>query len=106
MLRESFRPWGQLEWVLKRLPRSDWSLVGALATEARCLAAWWELRARSQLSYYSLFEIEYEPSYRREEAEALLFRRRRVYQALGGQKSRILRFGLIERVENIVNAVL
>jgi len=30
------RPWGELEWVLRRFAVSDWDLLGCLAAEQRC----------------------------------------------------------------------
>lgn len=32
------RPWGALEWVLPRVPDKQWSLLGTIATEDRCIA--------------------------------------------------------------------
>lgn len=33
-----FRPWGRFDWLLNKLPRVQWHVVGALSTEDRCLS--------------------------------------------------------------------
>ncbi len=40
MLRRRLRPWGDLAWVLGKLPGRTWSMLMCLATEDRCLSAW------------------------------------------------------------------
>ncbi len=41
-MAETFRPWGQLNWLLGKLPAADWSFLGTLGTEDRCSAAFLE----------------------------------------------------------------
>jgi hypothetical protein len=38
MLSVNFRPWGELEWLLKKLNTNKWYYVGCLSTEDRCLS--------------------------------------------------------------------
>jgi hypothetical protein len=40
MLRRRLRPWGDLAWLLGKLPSRTWSVLMCLATEDRCLSAW------------------------------------------------------------------
>jgi hypothetical protein len=56
MLRNAFRPWGLLSWVLDHLPPTTWHLVG-LGCEERCLSAHELLRARGQLADIRMLKI-------------------------------------------------
>jgi hypothetical protein len=39
MINGPFRPWGTVAWLLPKLGADPWHIVGALATEDRCLSA-------------------------------------------------------------------
>jgi hypothetical protein len=38
-----YRPWGPLDWILKKLPGRLWGMLGSLSTEDRCVATFAEL---------------------------------------------------------------
>jgi hypothetical protein len=42
-MAENFRPWGQLSWLVGKLPLANWSFLGTLGTEDRCTAAYLQL---------------------------------------------------------------
>ena len=42
-MAENFRPWGQLNWLMGKLPAANWSFLGTLGTEDRCTAAYLQL---------------------------------------------------------------
>jgi len=104
MLREKFRPWGQLHWVLSKLPPHTWSLLGCLATEDRCVPVWEHLR-RSRIAGPSMF-VEVTEQHSRFSALA--------DELKAIQRSKMLRAGapsaervhpLLDTHENIVAAV-
>ena len=43
-MAENFRPWGQLKWLIGKLPAGDWSFLGTLGTEDRCTSAFSQLK--------------------------------------------------------------
>jgi hypothetical protein len=47
-MADIFRPWGQLDWVIGKLPGDDWSFLGTLGTEDRCTAAYLALSSHIQ----------------------------------------------------------
>ncbi|WP_417726208.1 hypothetical protein [Roseovarius sp.] len=38
-MADIFRPWGQLQWLMGKLPGGNWSFLGTLGTEDRCTTA-------------------------------------------------------------------
>jgi hypothetical protein len=59
----SYRPWGDLLWLLDKLPQADWFLLGCLGTETRSLAAWKQLKLHGLSTQSRLARIQ-EPIYR------------------------------------------
>lgn len=60
---KTFRPWGTLNWIMSQLSVvPNWSLLGALGTEERSLAAWRQLNTLGKLGFYSLLNIIDVPS--------------------------------------------
>ena len=41
-MADVFRPWGQLHWLMDKLPGGGWSFLGTLGTEDRCSIAFTE----------------------------------------------------------------
>lgn len=37
MSSNTFRPWGELKWVMSKLHTNKWDIIGSLSTEIRCL---------------------------------------------------------------------
>lgn len=38
-MTSQFRPWGQLDWLMPKLPGNPWGILGVLGTEDRCVAS-------------------------------------------------------------------
>ena len=104
MLRQHFRPWGRLQWVLSKLPASTWSVLGCLATEDRCVPVWEYLRG-SGIAGPSMF-VEITEQHSRFSALSA--------ELKAIQKSKVLHIGvpsaerahpLLDLHENIVAAV-
>lgn len=55
------RPWGRIEWVLDRLTRDDWSILGCISTEERSVEALRNLGGRGQLGATKFFIEVIEP---------------------------------------------
>lgn len=52
-----FRPWGELRWVLEKIPVVDWSLLGAISPEDRCLSTWLAAKGVGRVHAESLLRI-------------------------------------------------
>ncbi len=52
-----FRPWGELKWLLSKLPSEKFSLLGCLATEIRCSGTFKELSDLNLLHFSKFLEI-------------------------------------------------
>lgn len=53
MLGKKFRPWGQLDWILKKSPALNWSLLGSVSFEHRCTAL------QEQMTDYGIHSLQY-----------------------------------------------
>jgi hypothetical protein len=62
MLGKKFRPWGQLHWVLSKLPSRRWSILGCLGTEERSIALWEYFNRRSSAGKSTLVRVQDLPS--------------------------------------------
>ncbi len=84
-----FRPWGNLNWVLNKCPKVNWSLLGSISTEDRWISALWQLYKQNRLEYIYLTDIEDEPSrfYQRQRKKIQIQKRK--YFFLNGNESHI-----------------
>src|SRR5437016_2790518 len=57
-----FRPWGQLAWVVPRIPNCNWSFIGNVSPEDRCLAAWHALSTLAPSSTAEFIQVIDPPS--------------------------------------------
>jgi len=57
-----FRPWGQLDWVVPRIPNCNWSFIGNVSPEDRCLAAWHVLSSLAPSSTGEFMQVIDPPS--------------------------------------------
>jgi hypothetical protein len=105
MLRASFRPWGQLSWVLKRLRVRQWSVLGCLATEERCLPVWEYARQNGHSSTGLFVEIADQHSRFTALAAELKSQWRAVLEGIGVPGSIIPIHPLFDITENIVNRI-
>jgi len=53
----SFRPWGEIGWTMKRYPANKWDFLGCVATEERCLSAYNFLVSNNLLLGATFYEI-------------------------------------------------
>lgn len=104
MLRGSFRPWGPLPWVLDHLQANDYSIIGALATEQRCLAAWNVVLRSGSPPRQLMFAIEDEPSRYSERGKEKLDKRLQEFLAEGGKTEDIRTFYLFDRSNAFIEA--
>jgi hypothetical protein len=73
-----------LSWVLDKTGVHNWSILGALSTEDRCLATWSLLRDRAYLAKTRLFEIKDNDSRFTDQTTAMLELRHREFLNSGG----------------------
>lgn len=110
MLRGSFRPWGPLPWLLARLSAKRWTLLGCIATEARCLETWKMLRSLGSFKHALMLEIhdehpsDHHPSRFYERTEAKIVHSKNAYFGAGGTEESIQRFYLSDAYGDIINA--
>ena len=105
MLRGSFRPWGQLPWVLNKLSTKSWSLLGCLATEERCLSVWEVMRLGGWTRRAQFIEILDSPSRFTKRASELRAEYREQLVSSGINLSQINQHSLFDLTENIVNRI-
>lgn len=58
----TYKPWGILDWVLKRSPCISWSLIGCFGTECRSLAVLQQLVEKRILVEALLYRVNDKPS--------------------------------------------
>lgn len=56
-----FHPWGQFQWLLNVVKKKDWSLLGCISTEERCLSVLEYLNNASISSLNNLFLLIKDP---------------------------------------------
>jgi hypothetical protein len=100
-----YRPWGMLHWVLAHCPKLQWSLLGCLSTEERCLAAWTMARNEGVLSSVYLAEIIDPPSRFQALTDERLKDRRDTFLNQGGNIADIRRHDLFARAGEIIQLV-
>ena len=55
---DKFRPWGKLQGLFTNLPDGDWGIIGCLATEERCVAAFAAMSNARFLSERLFFDLK------------------------------------------------
>jgi len=102
----NFRPWGLFPWLLQKIPKCSWSLLGALSTEDRCLTAWQIVASTGNLDKLTLLRIrDPVPSRYSDALEIGLQARYEQFKALGGKIGEVQEHALLERTEIIVNTL-
>jgi hypothetical protein len=99
-----FRPWGMLHWMHAHLGINDWSIIGCLGVEPRCLAAWHYLQSKRAVSKESFVRVDDPPSRYSELASRLLDRQQRRHERRSGNTNIIQRFDLFAQVDKLVQA--
>lgn len=100
-----YRPWGMLPWVLSHCPTLDWSLLGCLSVEERCLATWLTTKHRVNLATTYFAEVIDPPSRFKTETDARLKSRREAFIHDGGTEADIRQHGLFARTGEIIKLV-
>jgi len=98
-----YRPWGLLPWLLEHLPPVQWSLIGSLGTEERCLSAWQFLTQMKRLERTYLFGIEDPISRYKTETDNRLALRTAVFNAGGGVATDVHPKPLFARTGEIIS---
>lgn len=91
-----YRPWGILDWVIKRSPSVLWGLLGCLGTEERSLSAWTRLRALGCLGDYRMLRIADRPSRFTQRARLRLRERMSFFRQNGGRCKFLHNYDLID----------
>jgi hypothetical protein len=90
MITGSFRPWGNLKWLLDHLPPCQWGLLGSISTGDRALAAWKIISQMNCLRDDMMLQITDVPSsFWGEEPSTRLLERRNEYLQFGGKETNI-----------------
>jgi len=100
-----YRPWGMLPWVLSHCPTLQWSLLGCLSVEERCLAAWSSVRQKANLPATYLAEVIDPPSRFQSETDARLKARREGFINGGGTEGDIRKHALFARTGEIIKLI-
>ncbi len=94
-----------LPWVLSHCPTLQWSLLGCLSVEERCLATWESVRQSVALSSTYLAEVIDPPSRFQLETDARLKARRDAFVNSGGAGNDIRQHALFARTGEIIQLV-
>lgn len=62
MIGSYFRPWGELNWLLPKVPQIKWDLISCLSTEDRFMATLLELEKTDQVNQCLFYKIIDPPS--------------------------------------------
>ena len=57
MIGSNFRPWGNLDWILPKMPNVKWDLIGCISTDDRSVATALELEKANALNSSVFFKI-------------------------------------------------
>jgi hypothetical protein len=87
----AYRPWGLLDWALNITNRRQWTLLGALGTEERSLAAWKWLVGLGECGDCRLLEIQDLPSRYTVLVNELIQVRENEFLAASGNANQIVR---------------
>jgi hypothetical protein len=98
----SQKPWGPLDWVVRKLPGRRWSLLGCLGPEERSLAVWSYLRSAS-IGHRAVF-VDIAPSVSRYQSEhhQQMQARRGELQAIGVPSEPLVNIDLFANGSEIV----
>lgn len=102
MLSTVWRPWGDLRWLLSRLPVEVWDFLGCIAPEERSLAAWEMLKRSRKLGRYRFLEIIDPPSRFSRTSEDRRDQIRDNFEFLGGNLGSIRREQLFARTDRLL----
>jgi hypothetical protein len=96
------RPWGPVDWVLERLPKRSWSLLGCHGTEERSLAIWEFLRSSVSTNKSTLVKVApISNRYANEYVERMKLRDHKLQQ-IGTPTEPIISIGLFSSDAEIV----
>jgi hypothetical protein len=104
MITGTFRPSGELTWLLNKLPSKKWALLGSIAPGERCLAAWRTLSAKRLLDHVTFLKIVDVPTpYWAGENERKLDQREHEYIADGGAPNSVVGADIRDSEQDIEN---
>ncbi len=101
-INRSYRPWGDIDWLLRHGPEKKWSFIGCLGTEKRSLAAWRWLKKNKNLCWTRLFRIFDKPSRFRALTFTRLHTQEKEFIDNGGEPKDIVDHDLMEPHEQII----
>lgn len=96
----TIRPWGNLKWILDKLPKRKWDMIGCISTEDRCLAA---IEQENQIVDKKMFLLITDPvSHFTVEANQMIQFNTSKYLTLTKAPESIKNFNLFERYNDYV----
>jgi hypothetical protein len=100
-----YRPWGELLWILDRLPKKSWQFLGCLSTEDRSLASWAALRSTGMVTNDRLIRITDPVSRYESLANQLMVDRLAEYHSGHGRDSDIVDLALFASAHQITSTI-
>ncbi|WP_421380242.1 hypothetical protein ACOCG7_23490 [Paraburkholderia sp. DD10] len=97
-----YRPWGILPALLPKIGPLNWSLLGAISTEDRCLAAWEFLRDSGSLGYCRMLQIDDDKSAYQAEVAAKTAAMSERFVREGGSLDSRIQLSLFARFGDVV----
>ncbi len=105
MLGINFRPWGNIEWVTKRLSAHPWSILGCLSPADRCLAILSYIKTKGLLGHFAFLQIKDPPSRYTAITDEILKKRHDEFRALTGGVQPPENHELFEEIYKLVDSV-
>jgi hypothetical protein len=104
MLAKSYRPWGDLEWVLSKLPKIKWDIIGCMSTEDRFIGAAKVLRERDQIGTALFHRITDPISKDTELINSMLDKNQAELLSIGYHANEIQAHSLLEQTNLIIES--
>ena len=104
MIGNKFRPWGELSWLLSKLPKIKWDLISCLSTEDRYIKTLKELEKIEQVNKCLFYKLIDPPSNDSSEISSILNQNEKALKAATQATLEVEEHYLLEPYKNIVDS--
>jgi hypothetical protein len=105
MIGNYFRPWGELNWLIPKLPQVKWDLIGCLSAEDRFIGTLSSLEKSNQINQSLFFKVIDPPSKETLAIESKLLTNQTLLESATSSSILIEDHDLLEPYKNIVDSV-
>lgn len=105
MIGNNFRPWGELNWLLSKLPKEKWDLIGCLSVEDRFIGTLLSLEKTDQINRSLFLKVIDPPSKETSIIQSKLLANQSKLKAATKSSYQIEEHELLEPYKNIVDSI-